>query len=131
MLDCITTTAREEGLGALWKGYVPAVVRQVCYSSLALVIYEPIRNGICGGAEEPTFFQRLLAGGTAGAVSITVFNPTEVIKTQMMSSIGETRSMTHVVRQVMRQDGITGFWAGYGPNVTRTFIVNAAELGER
>ena len=81
------TTAKEEGLGALWKGYYPALIRQVCYSSLALVIYEPIRNTFCGDANEATFLQRLMAGGTAGAISITIFNPTGRTQMQMSQSV--------------------------------------------
>merc|ERR1719321_2071506 len=37
--------------------------------------------------------------------------------------------MMDVIRRVMHNDGIFGFWAGVKPNVARTFLVNAAELG--
>ena len=33
------------------------------------------------------------------------------------------------MKKVWKADGILGFWAGLGPNITRTFLVNAAELG--
>lgn len=55
-------------------------------------------------------------------------NPTEILKTQMQTSVGGT-SMGSVARRVYRVDGIAGFWAGVGPNVMRCFLVNAAELG--
>lgn len=77
MVDCMRTMHAEEGLASLWKGLQPALIRQVCYSTLAMVIYEPIRNLFVTRGEDPTYFQRLMAGGTAGCVSITVFNPTE------------------------------------------------------
>ena len=34
-------------------------------------------------ADDIGFLERLLSGGTAGAISIAIMNPTEVIKTQM------------------------------------------------
>merc|ERR1712060_407226 len=37
--------------------------------------------------------------------------------------------MTDVVAKVWERQGILGFWAGVQPNVARTFLVNAAELG--
>ena len=37
--------------------------------------------------------------------------------------------MISVIRRVFQNEGILGFWAGLYPNVTRTFLVNAAELG--
>ena len=128
LTGCIRTIAAEEGAGALWKGLTPALLRQVCYTGLAMVIYEPIRNAITNGSESPSFLQRLLAGGTAGALSITCFNPTEVLKTQIQTAT-ESKSMISVIRRILKNEGIVGFWAGLYPNVTRTFLVNAAELG--
>ena len=132
LLNCLTTIKREEGLAALWKGIEPALVRQVSYSGLSLVLFEPVRNGYSSlfrsKEGEPSFIERLLAGGTAGALSITVFNPTEVVKTQIMTST-TPQTMFGVVRRVHAKDGILGFWAGLVPNISRTFLVNAAELG--
>jgi len=61
-------------------------------------------------------------------MAITVFNPTEVLKTQIMTDEGH-QTMAGVVRRVLQSDGILGFWAGLAPNIARTFLVNAAELG--
>lgn len=134
--DCLRSIYRDEGPAALWKGLAPALIRQVCYSSLSLVLYEPVRNGYghffqklgVHNDGEPTFLERLLAGGTAGALAITVFNPTEVVKTQIMTHEGK-QTMRGVVKRVFQSDGISGFWAGLSPNIARTFLVNAAELG--
>ena len=67
MLGTMATVAKEEGVGALWKGLTPALVRQVCYSSMTLVLYEPIRDLVHHGSGEPGYAVRLFAGGTAGA----------------------------------------------------------------
>jgi len=133
-VDCLRRTAAEEGPLALWKGLVPALIRQVCYTSMSLVIYEPIRDlyrsALQGGSEcAPSYSVRLAAGGTAGACAITIFNPTEVLKTQMQASSGGPVRMGDVVARVWQRDGLLGFWAGVRPNVARTFLVNAAELG--
>jgi hypothetical protein len=128
MFDCLKKTAKSEGLTACWKGLQPALLRQVCYGSLSLVLYEPIRKQICGNSPEPTFFQRLLAGGSAGAISISIFNPTEVIKTQIQTA-STSKTMRSVVQNVYSQGGILAFWSGIQPNIARTFLVNAAELG--
>ena len=48
----------------------------------------------------------------------------------MMTSAGSgSLSMVGVVQKVYRAEGVLGFWAGYRPNIARTFLVNAAELG--
>lgn len=133
LADCLLQTARTEGVQALWKGLTPALVRQVCYTSMSLVIYEPIR-GFYGKLlqdkdKSPSYLQRLCAGGTAGALAISVFNPAEVVKTQVQTTVGASVTMREVSARVWAQDGVRGFWAGLWPNVTRTFLVNAAELG--
>ena len=133
MYHCVTSIAKEEGIAACWKGLAPALTRQICYTSLALVMYEPLRNVICSAMSAdpdaaPTFAQRLLAGGSSGAISIGVFNWAEVLKTQMQTSTDGT-TMRQVALRVYKTEGIIGFWAGVWPNVARTFLVNAAELG--
>jgi len=137
-VDCLVQTAKNEGPQAMWKGLAPALIRQVSYTSLSLVIYEPIRDfysSVLGGSSHgagkggPNFLQRLAAGGTAGALAISVFNPTEVVKTQVQTHRGAGLGMLEVVGRVWARDGLLGFWAGLRPNIARTFLVNAAELG--
>jgi hypothetical protein len=119
---------------ALYKGLAPALLRQVSYSSLSMVLYEPVRNAITTGGERAAdavpFYKRLLAGGVAGGVSIALVNPTEVLKTQQQTAAGRA-SMADIARRVYARDGVRGFWAGVHPNVCRTFLVQAAELGTK
>eukprot|EP01084_Bolivina_argentea_P240941 404612_1 len=72
-----------------------------------------------------------MAGGIAGAIGISVMNPTEVLKTKMQTnqSLYETPTMTNIMKNVYKTDGIFGFWAGVWPNICRAFLVNAAEIG--
>lgn len=132
MVDCIKKVARVEGLRALWKGIVPALIRQVSYHSFTFVLYEPIRDMVSlvlgMEAARSNYLQRLLAAGTSAAIAIVLFNPTEVLKTQMQSSSGNV-TMKEVAKKVWNKDGFKGFWAGLRPNVVRTFLVNGAEIG--
>jgi len=83
--NCVSRMYREEGARALWKGLAPALIRQVCYSSLSLVLYEPVR-AVYGRAftslslrkdGTPTFAERLLAGGTAGICGVFRLAPSQ------------------------------------------------------
>eukprot|EP00941_MAST-03F_sp_MAST-3F-sp1_P005499 g5499.t1 len=130
LMNCLYKVKVEEGNAALFKGLKPALLRQVCYSSLAMICYEPIRN-VFERDGKTNYLKRLAAGGIAGATSITIFNPLEVLKTKMMIFSGSQRqlSMLQVAKTIYKADGIVGFWAGYKPNIARVFLVNAAELG--
>ena len=46
MADCISCTLRTEGPGALFKGLGPALMRQMGYTGVSFLLYEPIRNSI-------------------------------------------------------------------------------------
>lgn len=48
MFHCMVTVGREEGLGGLYKGLTPALLRQAVYSSVRMGVYEPIRDVIQG-----------------------------------------------------------------------------------
>ena len=122
----------DEGLPACWKGGIPALTRQISYTGLSLVCYEPIRDFISGGTplEELGFWWRLLAGGTAGGLSIAIVNPTDVVKTQLQNAgVGTKLTMSTVINRVWEKQGLLGFWSGVQPNVARCFIGNACELG--
>ena len=130
MIDAMLKISKNEGVSGLWKGLSPALLRQTSYTSLSMVLYPPIRNLMGADGSDPSFFRRLMAGGSAGAIGIAVMNPTEVLKTQMQSNASMRRlRMGEVVKQVWSREGLLGFWSGVKPNVVRTFLVNAAELG--
>ena len=76
MIDAVRKISRHEGPSALWNGLTPAIMRQAFYSSLCMVLYEPVRAAIAPGDENDiTFLQKLSAGGLAGAFSISFANP--------------------------------------------------------
>lgn len=79
MLDAVGKIAREEGPTALWKGATPALMRQVSYTSVSMVLYEPFRDyfgaSSAGPSGEVPFVNKFLAGGTAGAIGISFANP--------------------------------------------------------
>ena len=61
-------------------------------------------------------------------MSITCFNWTDVIKTQIQTST-HNRGFIEVGTSIWKAEGWKGFFAGIKPNLIRTFIVNATELG--
>ena len=74
--------AREEGLGSLWKGVVPSLLREITYSSVRLGAYEPIRNMITTDHELQTgnspIWKKFTAGMTTGAIGSGLANPIDL-----------------------------------------------------
>lgn len=131
VLDTFRQVVRTEGVAGLYKGIAPAVLRQSVYSSIRMGVYEPIRELVSGGSDQPSFWQRLLAGGSAGGIGIAVANPTELVKIRMQADSAGTRyrGTVDAFRSIVRDEGVRGLWQGVGPNIQRAIIVNAVELG--
>lgn len=80
MLHAVQTIVKHEGPSALWNGATPALLRQVSYTSICMVLYEPLRNtfganAVHGTNGEVSFIKKFLAGGCAGAIGISIANP--------------------------------------------------------
>ena len=120
-----------EGIGGFYKGLAPALLRQMSYSSIRMGIYEPIRGVFTREGQTPTYLQKVLAGGTSGAVGIAIANPTELVKIRMQSDKDGSRykSTIQAFSHIVKNEGILGLWQGVLPNMQRAFIVNAMELG--
>ncbi|KAJ0409676.1 hypothetical protein ATCC90586_007465 [Pythium insidiosum] len=134
MVDAVRKIVQEEGAGALWKGASPALMRQVSYTSICMVLYEPLRDifGANKGTRgEVPFVNKFLAGGCAGAIGITFANPVDVIKVRMQADKTGVlyRSVGDAFSKIYQREGLRGFVRGLPPNIQRGFIVNAAELG--
>ena len=73
----LSVIAREEGIGAFWKGIGAAWMREASYTSLRLGLYAPIKTAM-GIKKDSSFFMKFIAGGLAGALGSTVGNPFDV-----------------------------------------------------
>ena len=78
--------------------------------------------------------QKLTAGIATGAFGITIANPTDVVKVRMQAQarLPEAErpyaNSVDCYRQILAANGPKGLWVGWGPNVARNSIINAAKL---
>ena len=100
-------------------------------------MYVPIRDAITGPlapGQNPTLFQKILAGIASGALGISVANPTDVVKIRMQAQgrlPPEERPYSGSLdcyRKIIGEKGIPGLWVGVFPNMARNATINAAEL---
>ena len=137
MFGTMKVMAAEEGFTSLWSGLSPGLQRQFINSGLRIGLYVPIRNIICGPmkpGENPTLFQKILAGLATGAIGISVANPTDLVKIRMQGQgtlPPEQRPYKNSMdcyKKTVQKDGVLGLWTGVGPNIMRNATINAAEL---
>lgn len=68
LLGTVGTVAKEEGVGALWKGVVPGLHRQVLFGGLRIGLYEPVKNLYVGKdfQGDVPLIKKIAAGLTTG-----------------------------------------------------------------
>eukprot|EP00164_Ancoracysta_twista_P011474 GFYU01017682.1.p1 GENE.GFYU01017682.1~~GFYU01017682.1.p1 ORF type:complete len:315 (-),score=81.12 GFYU01017682.1:483-1427(-) len=123
---------RQEGVGALFKGLTPALLRQSTYGSLRYGCYEPIKKVLGTNPDgSTTLLKKVIAGSLSGAAASAICNPTDLIKVRMQADSGPVPRYSGIVdaaRQIFRQEGPLGFYKGVGPTTGRATVLAAAEL---
>lgn len=130
----MTEISNTDGVGGLFKGLKPALLRQASYQGLKMYMYEPIRDAVLQATtpegedkSEPKLWQMIIAGGLAGAIGTFLTSPTDLIKIRMQSGV-QYGGVIDALMSIAAASGFFSLWDGWAPNVQRSFIVNAAEL---
>ncbi|CAO3591161.1 unnamed protein product [Absidia cylindrospora] len=122
-LDCLLKTIKLEGPRALYRGSTPPLVGWAFMDSIMLGtlhnarIFQQRRNG-----NKPlTPFQHGLAGLAGGLTVSFVATPVEQIKARLQVQYDAATKVysgpIDCVRQVVRNNGITGLWTGLLPTM--------------
>lgn len=118
-----------EGVSALWKGVNAAWLRESSYTSLRLGLYEPCKVAFgCTTPETTTFGKKFAAGSAAGALGSLAGNPFDVLKTKMMATEGAVPSIIGTAKDLMKNQGISGFYRGIDSNIARAMVLNGTKM---
>lgn len=133
LVGMLLFVARTEGIGGLFGGLTPALLRQASYQSIKMGTFDPIKAAIAKAARVPSneampFWILALAGGLAGAIGTVIATPTEIAKVRLQA--GASGGVFGALSTLHAEGGIIGLWLhpSIVPNVQRSFVVNAAEL---
>ncbi|KAL5010216.1 hypothetical protein ScPMuIL_012521 [Solemya velum] len=134
----VSVIMKEEGVAGLYKGIVPGLQRQMCFSCIRIGCYDDLKNkwhtffyGQNKQQQQTTLGVRILSGLSSGALAVTCAQPTDVVKIRMQGSTSSSpnyRGSFHAYKMIGTQEGLRGLWRGYCPNVTRNAIINVGEV---
>lgn len=124
------TLYHEGGIARLHRGIGTGQIRQCIYTPARLTLYDPVIAVFTqGGKREATVVDRMLAGGTAGALAGFVTSPVEVPLVRLTKSGAQNLSFIGSMKQVYADSGFFGFYRGVGPLMQRTFVVGVCQVG--
>jgi solute carrier family 25 citrate transporter 1 len=121
------TICREEGVGALYKGVVPTMLRQGCNQAVNFTAYNAIKKAILERQQtsELASWQSLMIGGFSGGMGPLANNPLDVVKTRLQKQVvheGKQPKYTGLVQAcvvIAKEEGPLALWKGITPRLLR------------
>jgi solute carrier family 25 (mitochondrial phosphate transporter), member 23/24/25/41 len=132
------TIAREEGLVALWRGWLPSVIGVIPYVGLNFCVYETLKDGVLrwqglDDERQIPVATRLGCGAVAGTTGQTIAFPLDVVRRRMQMSgwagaaalhgadAAHSRAvaytgMTDCFVRTVREEGVRALFKGLWPN---------------
>ena len=143
VVQTAAVVVKEEGVGALYKGVVPTMLRQGCNQAVNFTVYNWSKKrvlawkreramadggvGSGGSSGEITLdhWQSLLLGGLSGGMGPLVNNPLDVVKTRMQKQVirpgtePKYKSLMQSCVVIAREEGTLALWKGITPRLMR------------
>eukprot|EP00897_Mesotaenium_endlicherianum_P007358 jgi/Mesen1/6650/ME000340S05814 len=118
-----------EGIGGLYKGFLPTLMRDVPEIAIQFSVYEKMREFVASRrkVEKLTTPEHLVLGAFAGAVAATCTMPLDLVKTRQQC--GAAMGIHTIVQAVVRESGPLGLLSGLGPRVLHVSMMSAVFFG--
>lgn len=117
-----------EGMGGLYKGIRATWIREAVYSPVRLGLYEPIKAAFGASSKTAPFYKKFAAGATAGFFASIVANPLDLLKIRMQAQETTNHPVSWHIKDIYKNKGIQGFYAGLQATVMRAMVINATKL---
>lgn len=106
---------KELGFKGMYRGYVPTLTRDVWFSLWFFPMQAKLKEYLIhdDDNEGERMAKSFFAGVSAGCISAGLSTPTDVVKTRVQASNGE--SIPLVIRDTIRNEGLRAFWKGWQP----------------
>ena len=135
--DCFVRVSKEEGVPTLWRGNTANVIRYFPTQALNFAFKERYKKLFRpSGDNVPfwrTFVGNLLAGGAAGATSLSVVYPLDFARTRLAADTGgekrQFNGLMDCLGKIAKSDGAAGLYRGFGPSVVGIFFYRASYFG--
>jgi solute carrier family 25 protein 42 len=104
---------QEEGVTKLWKGHSATLSRVAPYAAIQFASFDFLKRRL---PQPPLWWELVLSGATAGAISVAVTYPLDLMRARM--AVGyHTGSVFTNLLQVYRDRGIHALYRGLNPTL--------------
>mmetsp|Transcript_9287 Transcript_9287/g.56544 ORF Transcript_9287/g.56544 Transcript_9287/m.56544 type:complete len:353 (+) Transcript_9287:52-1110(+) len=121
--DCVVRLAQAQGVGTLYRGLPAAIAASAPSSAVFFATYESLKRRLGATCAANT----LLAACGANLAASLLRVPPEVVKQRVQT--GLHRHALDALLSIAREDGVRGFYRGYGAQLMRDIPYAMAQFG--
>ena len=122
ILSATSSLFKNEGLKVFWKGTTAACIKDGLFAGIYYQLYKTTKNNYSGYETFDNFLSGLFSGGCATVIS----HPFEIIRAKIQSGTPFIASkLSCGLKQIYREDGLSGFLKGVTPRLARKPLINA------
>lgn len=134
VIQGITDTIKQDGIGGLFAGYSATMIRDVPYTMLELGLYENFKSMIRKAQKRETLTQQeeLAAAAVTGGFTGFVTTPLDLIKTRLMlqsTSGGQYKGVFDALTSIYQEGGINALFVGSAARVSWLLPFTTIYLG--
>lgn len=142
--DALRSMLANGGIRSIYTGLGAQLARDVPFAAAEFVMYENLKaivlqrsaksrghavgESIDTNAANLTKAQSLIVGGGSGIVAAVVSNPSDVVKTRLMTQVGAQRryrSIGHAFQKILADEGVGAFAKGLAPRMAAKALQSA------
>lgn len=130
LLHAVRCIVASDGVGGLYRGFTPTMLKLASNQACRFMLYDQLQARMTaayarftgGDALSSLAFNAIsmTAGGTAGALTVFMNHPVDVVKSNMQALDGaKYRSSMHCLSSIWRSEGVRGMYKGTVPRLIR------------
>ncbi len=132
----IQEVVRTEGVGSLYKGLPPALMRQFMKAGLQMSLFKEFKMIICADPNKPSLAEQTAASVSAASFGQVIANPADMLKVRLMADgrrVAQGKQpkyhgMLHAAKRTFQEEGWRGFYKGTIPAVQRSALSSGGGL---
>ncbi|XP_024362986.1 putative mitochondrial carrier protein PET8 [Physcomitrium patens] len=129
VFEAFRSVVTAEGIGGLYKGFWPTLMRDVPEIVIQFGVYEKLRTVVQKkrNVTKLTTPEHLLLGACAGAIAAACTMPLDLVKTRQQC--GAQQAIPMIVAGVIREKGASGLFSGLGARTVHVSLMSALFFG--
>jgi len=122
LFDVYKKTLASDGIGGLYRGFLPSVAGIIVYRGLYFGLYDTLKPALLTGKLQGNFLASFALGWAVTVGASTASYPLDTVRRRMMMTSGQAvkyAGSLDAFRQIVATEGVGSLFKGCGANILR------------